>query len=484
MSGTRGAIGWSLAERYLGLAIGLSASMIVARLLTPTEVGLFSLCAAILAVSSTIREFGVSEYIIQQKTLDDDTLRKAYAVAILIAWSIGGAVFLARHAVADHYAQPELARIIGVLALSYVLLPLATPAYALLSRDMRFKALLFVHTASGLAGALTSITLAYSGHGPISLAWGMVATIAAQLVGVSLARPRSSFLLPSFRGLGPIFKFGGTLVSARVVESTTNNAHEFFIANYAGFAAVGLFSRAKGLVDIFHSSVTTAVARVATPDMAAALRRDQALVATFSHGTALFTCLAWSFSGFVALAAREIILLMFGAQWAASAPLGTLLAIAMLPTPLFALCGSVLAATGQVRRRVAIAMRWCPVHIAVLWISSQWGLEWVASLWLVSNTVIAWANAREVRSVMNTTYKAMYAASWRSVPVAFACVSAQAAVLFAGRAWELHSVALLAVTFAASTLAFLLAAAAVQHPVFAEFKRLRTSVGKRAERSS
>ncbi len=482
MSSTRGAIVWSLAERYLGLAIALTASMIVARLLTPTEVGLFSLCAAILAVSSTIREFGVSEYIIQEKALTDDKLRQAYAVAILIAWPIGAIIFLGRHAVAAHYGQPELARIIAVLALSYVMLPLATPAYALLSRDMQFKKLLFVHAASGLAGALTSVGMAYAGYGPISLAWGMVATIATQLVGVSLARPRSSFLLPSFKGLGPILKFGSTLVSARVVESTTNNAHEFFIAQYNGFAAVGLFSRAKGLVDIFQSSVTAAVARVATPDMAASLRREESLVSTFSRGTALFTCLSWSFSGFVALAAPEIIGLMFGPQWTASAGLATLLAVATLPNPFYALCHSVVAATGQVRRRVSIAIRWCPVHIAVLWLGSQWGLAWIASLWLLTNTVIAWAYAREVRSALKTTYKAMYIASLRSVPVAAACAATQAAVLLAGRAWGLHPVVLIAASLAAGALAFVVAAAAAGHPVFVELKRLRSSFAARNER--
>jgi O-antigen/teichoic acid export membrane protein len=484
MSTTRGAIIWSLAERYLGLVIALTASMIVARLLTPTEVGLFSLCAAILAVSSTIREFGVSEYIIQERALDDDKLRRAYAVAVLIAWPIGGVVFLARHAVAAHYGQPELARIIGVLALSYVLLPLATPAYALLSRDMQFKKLLFVHAASGLAGAITSVLMAYNGFGPISLAWGMVATIATQLIGVSMARPRSSFLLPSFRGLGPILKFGSTLVSARVVESTTNNAHEFFIAHYTGFAAVGLFSRAKGLVDIFQTSVTAAVARVATPDMAASLRKDQSLVSTFSRGTVLFTCLSWSFSGFVALAAPEIIGLMFGSQWVAAAGPASLLAIATLPHPFYALCGSVVAATGQVRRRVAIAMRWCPVHIAVLWVGSQWGLEWVATLWLITNIVIAWANAREVRSALKTSYRAMYTASLRSVPVALTCIAAQAAVLWTGRAWGLHPLLLLGATLSAATLAFLLAAAAVRHPAFVEFKHLMSLLRQRKLRSS
>ena len=472
MSGTRTAMAWSMAERYLGLVIGLTASMILARLLTPTDVGLFSLCAAVLAVAATIREFGISEYIIQEKSLDNDKLRRAYAVAVLTAWPIGVVVLLLRHAVASHYDQPELAHIIQVLALNFFLLPLATPAYALLTRELRFRALLFVHTGSGLAGALTSITLAYLGHGAISLAWGAVATVAAQVVGVTIARPRSSFLLPSLNGIGPIFRFGSTLVSGRIIESTTNNAHEFIIAHYFGFAAVGLFSRAKGLVDIFHSSVTVAVARVATPDMAAALRNNQSLAATFARGTSIFTALSWSFCGYVALTAHELILLMFGSQWGGSAPLGTLLAMAMLPTPLFALCGSVLAASGLVRRRLVIALRWCPAHIAVVVVGAHLGLAWIAGLWFVTNAVIAAASAYEVRRALHTTFVAMYASSVRSIPVATASVTSQAAVLLAGRALGLHALALLVLTLAAGLLAFFFVAAATKHAAFNEFTRL------------
>jgi O-antigen/teichoic acid export membrane protein len=467
LSGTRTALLWSLAERYLGVAIGLAASMVLARLLTPAQVGMFSLCAALLMVAATIREFGVSEYIIQEKALDDHKLRQAYGVAILTAWPVGAIVFLIRQPVADYYRQPELAGIIGVLALNYLLLPLATPAYAILVRELRFRLILFVHLANALLGAAAAIALAHAGFGAISLAWGAVASTAAQLIGVTIVRPRSSMLLPSFSGLGQIMKFGGTLVSARILETTTNSAHEFFIAHQFGFTAVGLFSRAKGMVDMFTSTITTAVARVATPDMAAALRENRSLVHTFSRGTAIFTVVAWTFFGYVALTAGEIIRVLFGPQWDDAARIGSLLAVAMLPSALFALSGSVVAATGEVKRRMSIALRWCPVHLVVVVVGCQLGLYWVAGLWLVTNVVIAAAHAQQLHQLLGVPYRQLYGPSLASVPVVLVSVAAWWA-----RGQGVPALPLLVLVLAVGLAAWAAAVVLLRHPVQAEIHKL------------
>ena len=56
---------WSLAERHAGLVVALVTTVILSRLLTPAQVGIYSLCAAFTAVAGILRDFGVSEYLIQ-----------------------------------------------------------------------------------------------------------------------------------------------------------------------------------------------------------------------------------------------------------------------------------------------------------------------------------------------------------------------------------------------------------------------------------
>ncbi len=472
MTATRSALGWSLAEKYFGLVISLAASMVLARLLTPAEIGIFSLCAAVMAVASTVRDFGVSEYIIQERELDQARLRQAFGVAIATAWPVGLAIFLSRDVLARYYNEPSLSPIIAVLCLSFTILPLSSPAYAMLNRQMEFRKILAVQSLATFVGSVTTIVLAAKGHGPFSLAWGAVIAILTQVLAVTVVRPRSSMILPSFKGSGRILKFGLYQVSSRVVETATSNLHEFVIARFFGFAAAGLFSRAKGLADLFHTNFTAAITRVATPDMAAALRDNQSLASTFARGTAIFTSLSWFFFGFIAMAAPEIIRVMFGPQWDRAGPIASVLALSMLPTALFALSGSVMAAMGKVQRRLVVTLQWCPVHIAGLFVAASFGLEVMAVAWGVTNAVIALAFARQLTHLLGTTLRQLFAPSLRSVPVCAAAALVQFAILHVGRGAGIHVLPLLLGAGLAGFLTWYLAAAILRHPAHAEVRRI------------
>ena len=61
-------------------------TMIISRLLTPAETGVFAVAAVFAAFASTFRDFGVAEYLIQEKELDDTKIRAALTVNIVISW--------------------------------------------------------------------------------------------------------------------------------------------------------------------------------------------------------------------------------------------------------------------------------------------------------------------------------------------------------------------------------------------------------------
>ena len=59
----------TMLQRGLSVAVYLVATMIIARLLTPAEVGVYSLGAALLAVASVAREFGILEFVVQDNVI-------------------------------------------------------------------------------------------------------------------------------------------------------------------------------------------------------------------------------------------------------------------------------------------------------------------------------------------------------------------------------------------------------------------------------
>jgi O-antigen/teichoic acid export membrane protein len=472
MTSLRKALVWSVAERYASLVISLAASMIIARLLTPAEVGVFSLCAAAVAIATMVREFGVNEYIVQEKQLDEAKLRSAFAVAFTTAWGIGALLFLVRGPLAEFYGEPRVAQLLGILCLNFVLLPFSSPAFALLNRAIAVRQIFTIQLSTTVAQSGASVLLAWQGFGSASLAWASLAGVAVQTLVIGLLRPRGSFVWPSFSGAARVFRYGAYQMGARLADTLSGNAHEFIIARQFDFAAVGLFSRAKGLVDMFQANVTTAITRVATPSLARAHRENGPLADSFARGTALFTGIAWPFFGYVALTAPEIIRVMLGTQWGAAAPLVTVLAIGMLPSGLTALSGSVMAAMGQVERRLKVALVYNPIHVLALLVMAQFGLLAIAATWLLT-TLSTWAAYTwHLCRLLRVGPRALYGASLVSVPLALASVAAQWAAVEAARQLNIPALLVLALTALAGLLAWGVAVKLLAHPAGGELQRV------------
>ena len=482
MTPFRRALRWSLAERYASLLIGIAAAMVIARVLTPAEIGVFSLCAAFVAIAGTVRDFGVTEYIVQEKDLSRERLRNVFAVALITAWSLGALIFLIRGFVADHYSNPAIEGVMAIMALNFLVLPLASPTWALLNRDMAFRQMFYVQLACTVVQSGTTITLAVLGFGPESLAWGSLASILLQAVAINLMRPWQAVLWPSLRGASQVLRYGAYQMSAQLLEAGTNNAHEFLIARSFGFSPVGLFSRAKGLVDMFQNNITVAIIRVASVALAQSSREGEQLAPLFARGTTMFTGIAWPFFGALAIMAPEIIQVLFGPQWGSAHSIGTILAVSILPAGLFALGPAVLTATGMVQRRLRVALIWCPVHLALLVAASQVSLEAMALCWFVTNCVLAAAYAAQLVKVLGVSLSTLYAGVSRSALVAACSTGTMALIEFLGDWLSVPPLVVLPFAYAFGVLAWVAAVRLFRHPVSSEIDRslrlLRDRLGR------
>jgi O-antigen/teichoic acid export membrane protein len=480
----RRALVWSFAERYAGVSISIASAMLLSRLLTPAQVGIYSLCAAFTAVAGILRDFGVSEYLIQEKDLTPEKFRAAYGLAFAIAWTIGAAIFLARGEVAAYYAEPEVARVLAVLALNFLILPVSSPTFALLNRELAFRQIFGLQIAANLTQAVTSVLLAWFGFGVMSLAWGPIANVAAQSVLLIVMRPRECLTLPSLRNVRQVLRFGAMYVSSRTIEVLTRNFHEPVIAKVLGFASVGLFSRAFGLIELFNTNVGAAVVRVATPAFAAQHRAGLPLAEPYARATAIFVSISWPFFGFVALMAEPIIRVLFGAQWVAAAPIAIVLAISVLPNALFALAPQMLSATGQVARRLKVTLWFSPVHLAGVLIAAQFSLTTVAAVWFVTNSLMLVLYLRHLRQVLRVRIAELLRPCVGSAAVAGASVAVQVAAEAALRLAAVPIWTTIPVVMVAGALAWVVVARALRHPAYGEIVNAVTAWRLRAARAA
>ena len=424
MTSVRKSLAWSLCEKHLAQVITLISSMILARLLTPSEVGIFSICAAFLAVITIFRDFGVSEYLIQEKELTKEKIGGAYALTITTAWSMALLLFFSKNAIADFYNEPALIDVLSVLTLNFLILPISAPSFAIMNREMAFKNIFIVQIIANLAHAVTSVTLAFMGYSFMSLAWASVISIIIQTILVTRLRPKYAAVFPNVKHIKHIWRFGLTFSTSRTVEMLTSNVHEFIIGHQFGFEALGIFSRAIGLVNLFKQTVTSAITRVAAPSFASTFHKNNGnLIKAYTHVVANFTVIAWPFYAFIGLESENIILLLFGDQWTAAAPIASVLVIGSMISCTFALAPNALIAMGEIKKRLFINLLIAPVHIIAITLASAFDLTTVALMWTITWTVALLLYNFYLSKTMQFTYMHLFKSTSKSLMVTISVVA-------------------------------------------------------------
>ncbi|WP_298379450.1 oligosaccharide flippase family protein [Azospirillum sp.] len=311
---------YSFAEKNASLLVTIASTMILARLLTPTETGLFSVAAAFINVSQCLRDFGVASYIVQERDLTARRLGAAMGLSLSMGVVFFALFFFLSGPIAAFFNEPSLETVITVLSLNFLVVAVASIGAARLSRAMNYRTVSLINFASTLVFSVVSITLATGGFGALSIAWASVLGVVTILLGQIVALRGDVFIRPSLTGWGPLIHFGSFASGNGMLTTLTQRCPDLLIGRLMGFADAGLFSRGNSLITLFESALLASVRPVVANGLAALRRQGGDLGASLLLCYGNLTVVAWPFLSVLGLLAHPIILIMFGDQWLMSVP--------------------------------------------------------------------------------------------------------------------------------------------------------------------
>jgi O-antigen/teichoic acid export membrane protein len=374
MTDARRALIYSFMDRYSGMLIAIGSSMVLARLLTPAEVGTFSVAMGLLAFAAMFRDLGAGQYLLQERELTDDRVRAVWALQLGLGLLLALIVLGLAYPAAWFFKQDALLPIFGVLALTYLLNPFGSLTYAWLMRNMRFGALALMRLSSAGVGAAVAILLAWLDHGAISLAWGNLAGIAAQSLVAVCYRPQHFPWRPGTRELRRVLGFGSRVTGSGVLNTLRDYLPEIVIARVQDVTAAGYFSRANGLVAMFARLVMDATNAVAQALFAQRARAGADLAEPLHRALSYVTVLAWSFAALLGLLAEPLIALLYGSQWGDSVAPMRWLALGLAFSAPIGICSALLLAAGGTHLMLRLAAAGAALVVLAALLGAPYGL--------------------------------------------------------------------------------------------------------------
>lgn len=326
MPTVRGAVLYSALGKYCLSILGLLTTVIVARLLTPAEIGLFAIASALVMILSEVRQLGAGVYLVREQELTELKVRQALALTMLISWGLGLAVFLLAPLMARFYDQPDILWLFWILSLSFIAAPFISTPAALLTRSLAFDALFKIRLVTSVTSLVASVALVVMGFSYFGLALATTLAMVVQLIATLLLAPSNMEWRPYFRGLRPIISVGVYTSVANLLKRGPTILPDMVIGKLGTLAQVGLFSRGQGFIEFLFQTLVMGVSPVALPYLAKVKREAGHLPPAYTHSLALLTGILWPVLVVASIVSLPMLRLFFGPQWDAAAPVAAVMA--------------------------------------------------------------------------------------------------------------------------------------------------------------
>jgi teichuronic acid exporter len=462
------ALKWTSVAKLSGQVLSWAVTLVVIRLLAPTDYGLMAIVTVIISTLTNVAELGLGASVVQAPNLKADDL--AGVTGAIIALNVGMGLLLSAAAplLASFYGDPRLSLLVHVAALHFLLNAFSTIPQSLAYRGMHFKWLSMVDLTATVSGGLATLLMAYVGWGVWALLLGSLLSNAIRTV-LLLVRgmPRPTLRR---RGLRQFLKFGGTVTASRLLWQIVYQSDIFIGGKLLSQFAVGLYSVSLHLATLPMQKIMGIINQVALP-VVARLQHDPArLRARLLDACRILMAVGVAILWGMASVAPEMVDIVLGSRWSlATYPLQ----VVCLVVPMRIL-NSVLSTAVLGIGAVVADMRNSIITAVVLPISfmvgCHWGANGLASAWLVAIPVVFFANIKQLTARLGMRPSELLACVRAPLGAGIAMVTAVASCRLGLAA--VPEVARLAVMILVGAATYVTTLILIDRQIFAEIRRL------------
>lgn len=256
---------WSSVERFSNQGMSFFFSVILARLLSPSDYGIIAMVTIFFAVAQSFVDSGFSNALVRKTDRREEDLSTCFYFNIGVGIVAYIVLFLIAPFIADFYNQQILSPIIRITGLGVVLNSLCVVQQALFTIKIDFKSQAKVTLSATIISGIVGVVLAYQGYGVWALVWqGVVLSLVRMglLWLMSKWRPTTGFSKSSFNYL---FGYGSKLLASGLLDTIYNNIYPIVIGKFYTPAQLGNYSRALSFAQLPSSNITSILQRVTFP---------------------------------------------------------------------------------------------------------------------------------------------------------------------------------------------------------------------------
>lgn len=395
---------WRFAEKFGAQIVSFAVSVILARLIEPSEYGTIALVLVFTNILQVFIDGGLGNALIQKKDADEVDFSTVFFYNLVMCFGLYVLMFFGAPLIAQFYNNDSLVSVIRVLSLALVISGFKNIQKAYITKKMQFKTLFFATLGGTIGSAVLGIIMAYCGYG----IWALVAQIlfndAVDAIIIWFTVDWRPKLLFSFERMKGLFSYGGKLLLSSLVDTLYNNLTQLLVGTLYTSADLAYYNKGKQFPQLIISNINSSIDTVLLPAMSVIQDEKKRVKAMTQRAISVNSYIIWPMMVGLAVVANPLVSIILTDKWLACVPYMRVFCLTLVFYPIHTANLNAMKALGRSDLFLGLSIIKKIIGVLILAVAVQFGVFAMALAGLISSIIETFINAYPNRKLLGYTY--------------------------------------------------------------------------------
>ncbi|MGV7224174.1 MAG: lipopolysaccharide biosynthesis protein [Nitrospinales bacterium] len=319
---------WSISLHGFSRLLGILRTIIVAKLLAPDDIGLFTLAVLTLLFVETFLKTGFDSALVQRQGNIAHDLNVAWTVHVILGFIRASLLFFIAPTIAALFDEPMVKSLVQVVAFGMICHGFMNAGVIYLKKELEFHKEFLLLLSKVLADLCVSVAAAVHLRSAWALIYGLLAGYVVQVFvsyKIHPFRPQFSFDLKVFHQL---FTYGKWMNLTGIATYMGTYFASVTIGKIMNVYALGIYQLTYWIVQAALVELAAAIGVVAFPAFSHIKNDQKRLQQAFIKTTGFTISVLIPITAILSLTSPEFVSIFLGEKWMEMIPLLKLLSVA------------------------------------------------------------------------------------------------------------------------------------------------------------
>jgi O-antigen/teichoic acid export membrane protein len=261
---TKGAL-WVTVSGICSRGLGIISSIILARLLLPSDYGLLAIATAIVSMMQGLTTTGFGSALIQKQKKPENFLNTAWTFELVKYFILFVILFFLAPLFALFFKEPAAIAVLRVISFSLIFQGLTNIGIIYFRKKLDFKRQFIFNIVPQIIYIIVVIPLAFVLRNVWALVWASVVRGLAVCAISYIMHPYRPHLDFNINKAKDLFNFGKWILGSSIIVIIRNQGITMFVGKFLGISVLGFFNRAGAFSTTLFQQLTEIIWQVGYP---------------------------------------------------------------------------------------------------------------------------------------------------------------------------------------------------------------------------